>query len=155
MRQVRFARPGSPAEVVEIVEREEPGLSEPDDVLVAIDLFPINPADLLTLQGHYPIERETRFDTAGCRHHSLPKHFPVQDDIGAQRLELRRDVRASNQVHRPQTPLGRHLDHSASDRGVRGVLDDPVAGLKRDEAQQQRGRRGVHLESGGGEPIRV
>ena len=54
MRQVRFARPGSPAEVVEIVEREEPGLSEPDDVLVAIDLFPINPADLLTLQGHYP-----------------------------------------------------------------------------------------------------
>ena len=54
MRQIRFAQPGSPAEVVECVDVAEPHLSEPDGVLVGIDLFPINPADLLTLQGYYP-----------------------------------------------------------------------------------------------------
>lgn len=54
MRQIRFLKTGSPAEVVECIEVEEPWISSTDDVLVSIDLFPINPADLLTLQGFYP-----------------------------------------------------------------------------------------------------
>lgn len=54
MKQIQFHRVGVPAEVIECVEVPDPVLAEPDDVLVRVELFPINPADLLTLQGHYP-----------------------------------------------------------------------------------------------------
>lgn len=36
------------------VEAPDPVISEPDDVLVRIEAFPINPADLLAMQGFYP-----------------------------------------------------------------------------------------------------
>jgi NADPH:quinone reductase-like Zn-dependent oxidoreductase len=54
MRQIQFRRTGLPAEVVECVEVADPTISAPDEVLVAIEVFPINPADLLTMQGYYP-----------------------------------------------------------------------------------------------------
>ena len=54
MRQIQFHRPGDPAAVVVCAQVDDPVPDEPDDVLVRVDLFPINPADLLTLQGFYP-----------------------------------------------------------------------------------------------------
>lgn len=54
MRQIQFRRTGLPAEVVECIEVSDPTISAPDEVLVAIEVFPINPADLLTMQGYYP-----------------------------------------------------------------------------------------------------
>jgi NADPH:quinone reductase-like Zn-dependent oxidoreductase len=54
MRQIQFRRTGPPAEVVECVEVADPTISASDEILVAIDVFPINPADLLTMQGFYP-----------------------------------------------------------------------------------------------------
>lgn len=54
MRQIQFSRTGTPDEVVECVKVDDPVISAPDDVLIRIEAFPINPADLLTLQGYYP-----------------------------------------------------------------------------------------------------
>ncbi len=54
MKQIQFHHTGKPFEVVECAEVPEPSLVHPDDVLVRIQAFPINPADILTLQGYYP-----------------------------------------------------------------------------------------------------
>lgn len=54
MRQIQFRVPGDPAAVVTCAQVDDPVVTKPDDVLVRVDLFPINPADLLTLQGYYP-----------------------------------------------------------------------------------------------------
>jgi NADPH:quinone reductase-like Zn-dependent oxidoreductase len=54
MKQIQFHRSGAPAEVVQCVEVADPTISAPDDLLVGIEVFPINPADLLTMQGFYP-----------------------------------------------------------------------------------------------------
>ena len=51
MKQIQFHRSGAPTEVVQCVEVADPTISAPDDVLVGIEVFPINPADLLTMQG--------------------------------------------------------------------------------------------------------
>lgn len=45
---------GTPAEVVECVDVADPAISAPDEILVRTEIFPINPADLLTMQGYYP-----------------------------------------------------------------------------------------------------
>ncbi len=44
---------GRPDEVIELVERPEPGKPEPGEVLVQTELFPVNPADLVNLEGSY------------------------------------------------------------------------------------------------------
>ena len=54
MRQIQFKQSGNPADVIECVDVEEPVIAAPDEVLVAVEVFPINPADLLTMQGYYP-----------------------------------------------------------------------------------------------------
>jgi len=54
MRQIQFVRTGDPTAVVQVVEAPKPTIANPGEVLVRVDLFPINPADLLTLQGFYP-----------------------------------------------------------------------------------------------------
>jgi NADPH:quinone reductase-like Zn-dependent oxidoreductase len=54
MRQVQFQKVGWPHEVAENVEVPNPTLSSPETVLVRVEAFPINPADLLLLQGVYP-----------------------------------------------------------------------------------------------------
>jgi trans-2-enoyl-CoA reductase len=54
MKQIQFSRTGIPSEVVECVEVDDPVISALGDVRVRIETFPINPADLLTLQGYYP-----------------------------------------------------------------------------------------------------
>jgi len=54
VKQIQFHRTGNPAEVVECVDVGAPAISMPDEILVAVEVFPINPADLLTMQGYYP-----------------------------------------------------------------------------------------------------
>ena len=54
MKQIEFAVAGPPEEVVRCTEVEAPAAPGPDDVLVKVLAFPINPADLLTMQGIYP-----------------------------------------------------------------------------------------------------
>ena len=54
MKQIEFAVAGPPEKVVRCAEAEAPAAPGPDDVLVKVLAFPINPADLLTMQGIYP-----------------------------------------------------------------------------------------------------
>ena len=54
MRAVQFSRFGAPHEVAEVVDLPEPTL-RPGHVLVALEASPINPADLLNLQGKYGV----------------------------------------------------------------------------------------------------
>lgn len=44
---------GPPEEVIELVEQPDPGEPGPGDAIVDAELFPINPADLLNLEGRY------------------------------------------------------------------------------------------------------
>ena len=54
MKQVEFVVAAPPEEVVRCAEAEAPAAPGPNDVLVKVLAFPINPADLLTMQGIYP-----------------------------------------------------------------------------------------------------
>lgn len=54
MKQIEFVTPGRPEDVVSYVDAAMPPNPEADDVLVKLRAFPINPADLLTMQGVYP-----------------------------------------------------------------------------------------------------
>jgi NADPH:quinone reductase-like Zn-dependent oxidoreductase len=54
VKQIQFHRSGPPAEVARCVEVADPEISAPDDVLIRVEIFPINPADLLTMRGVYP-----------------------------------------------------------------------------------------------------
>jgi mitochondrial enoyl-[acyl-carrier protein] reductase / trans-2-enoyl-CoA reductase len=44
---------GRPQDVIEVVEQAEPGEPGPDEVVVESEFVPINPADLLNLEGKY------------------------------------------------------------------------------------------------------
>ena len=56
MKQMQFSRFGKPGEVAEIVEVEDPGEPGPGRVNVRILASPINPADLLNMEGRYGAE---------------------------------------------------------------------------------------------------
>ena len=53
MKVVQFSAFGPPHEVAECVEVPDPGPPGPDEVVVEVEAFPINPADLLTISGGY------------------------------------------------------------------------------------------------------
>ncbi len=53
MLAAQFSRFGKPDEVIEVVEQPEPGDPGAGEVLVETELFPINPADVLNLEGKY------------------------------------------------------------------------------------------------------
>ncbi|MFQ6017044.1 MAG: zinc-dependent alcohol dehydrogenase family protein [Kiloniellaceae bacterium] len=55
MKIVRFASFGVPHEVSECVEVNDVGAPAADEVVIEIEAFPINPADLLTIQGRYAV----------------------------------------------------------------------------------------------------
>ena len=55
MKQVRFTAFGPPEEVAACVEVADVGAPGPDEVVVEILAFPINPADLLTITGGYAV----------------------------------------------------------------------------------------------------
>jgi trans-2-enoyl-CoA reductase len=55
MKQVQFDRSGTPHEVGACVEVPDPGAPGPEEVVVEIEAFPINPADLLTIAGGYAV----------------------------------------------------------------------------------------------------
>jgi mitochondrial enoyl-[acyl-carrier protein] reductase / trans-2-enoyl-CoA reductase len=55
MKQVRFAAFGTPHEVAACVEVPDVGAPGPDEVVIEVLAFPINPADLLTITGAYAV----------------------------------------------------------------------------------------------------
>ncbi|HSR73171.1 MAG TPA: zinc-dependent alcohol dehydrogenase family protein [Kiloniellales bacterium] len=55
MKIVQFDAFGPPHEVAACIEAPEPKDPGPDEVLVEIEAFPLNPADLLTLEGRYAL----------------------------------------------------------------------------------------------------
>ena len=55
MKQVQFAAFGTPHEVAACVEVPDVGAPGPDEVVIEVEAFPINPADLLTMTGGYAV----------------------------------------------------------------------------------------------------
>ncbi len=53
MKAVQFDSFGMPHQVGTCAELPDPGAPDPDEVVVEVEAFPINPADLLTLDGSY------------------------------------------------------------------------------------------------------
>ncbi|NJO36696.1 MAG: zinc-dependent alcohol dehydrogenase family protein [Rhizobiales bacterium] len=56
MKQVQFAAFGDPAAVVSCVDVPDLGPPGAGEVVVTVDAFPINPADLLTIAGGYAVK---------------------------------------------------------------------------------------------------
>ena len=56
MKQVQFRSFGTPEDVVECVDVDDLGSPSKGEVIVTIDAFPINPADLLTISGGYAVK---------------------------------------------------------------------------------------------------
>ena len=56
MKAVQISAFGVPHEVGQCVELPDPGPPGPDEVVVQVEAFPINPADLLTLEGAYAVK---------------------------------------------------------------------------------------------------
>lgn len=55
MKIVQFSAFGPPADVAACVEAPDPGAPGDDEVVIAVEAFPLNPADLLTLEGRYAV----------------------------------------------------------------------------------------------------
>lgn len=53
MQTAQFSRFGKPEEVIDVVEQPEPDAPGDGEALVQTEFFPINPADLLNLEGKY------------------------------------------------------------------------------------------------------
>ncbi len=56
MKVVEFASFGAPHEVAACVDAPDPGPPADDEVVVEIEAFPINPVDLLTIEGRYAVK---------------------------------------------------------------------------------------------------
>ncbi len=54
MKAARFSKFGAPLEVIEVVD-EDPGPLAPGEALVEVLVTPVNPSDLMTLQGLYGV----------------------------------------------------------------------------------------------------
>jgi trans-2-enoyl-CoA reductase len=59
MLAAQFSRFGRPDEVIEVVEQPEPPDPGAGEVLLETELFPINPADVLNLEGKYGVAPPT------------------------------------------------------------------------------------------------
>lgn len=55
MRAVQFSSFGAPHAVADVIDLPEPGAPGPGNVVVSLEASPINPADLLNLQGKYGV----------------------------------------------------------------------------------------------------
>ena len=82
MKQVQFAAFGTPHEVAACVEVPDVGAPGPDEVVIEVEAFPINPADLLTITGGYAVRppaardarrRVRRPDRCGRRRRAAPR----------------------------------------------------------------------------------
>ena len=58
MKIVQFGEFGVPQEVAACIEVPEPGAPAEDEVVVEVEAFPINPVDLLTIEGRYATRPE-------------------------------------------------------------------------------------------------
>jgi NADPH:quinone reductase-like Zn-dependent oxidoreductase len=56
MRVAQLARFGQPDQAIELIELPDPGEPGPDEVIVDTEFVPINPADVLNLEGKYGAE---------------------------------------------------------------------------------------------------
>src|SRR5258708_28876622 len=56
MRAARLNAYGDPSRVIAVVEVPDPPAPGPGEVLVGVELAPVNPADLLMALGHYVIK---------------------------------------------------------------------------------------------------
>ena len=56
MRIARVSAFGRPEDVIELIEQPDPGAPGPGEVLVESEYAPINPADVLNLEGRYGAE---------------------------------------------------------------------------------------------------
>ena len=79
MKQIEFSMIGKPEDVVRYADAEMPSSPAAGEVLVKVLAFPINPADLLTLQGVYP-----RLDagTNAIGNEAVGEISAVGDDVG-------------------------------------------------------------------------
>ena len=66
MRQMQFTRFGPPEDVAEVIEVDEPGEPGPGRVNVRVLASPINPADLLNMEGRYGAELPRLPQTQGA-----------------------------------------------------------------------------------------
>jgi NADPH:quinone reductase-like Zn-dependent oxidoreductase len=55
MKAIQFEAFGSPGDVVRCVDLPDPGEPGDGEILIAVEATPINPSDLLTLAGLYPV----------------------------------------------------------------------------------------------------
>jgi trans-2-enoyl-CoA reductase len=55
MKAIQFSRVGRPEEVIECIEVPDPPSPEADEVALDVLAFPINPADLLMIEGRYAV----------------------------------------------------------------------------------------------------
>lgn len=79
MKQVGYNRFGNPSDVVEVMERPDPGPVGADEALVAVEAAPINPADLLAMQGRYG--KELPALPAFCGHEGVGRVIEVGSDV--------------------------------------------------------------------------
>ena len=56
MKVVEFTAYGTPSEVTQVAEIDPPGPPGDDEVVIHIEAFPINPADLLLIEGLYAVK---------------------------------------------------------------------------------------------------
>ena len=66
MKAARLSRFGKPAEVIELADLPDPGAPGQDEVLIDVVACPINPADLLVLEGRYGASQPTLPLTPGA-----------------------------------------------------------------------------------------
>ena len=79
MKAVRFARFGTPSEVVEIVDLPEPAAPGPGAALIEIEACPINPADLLSMAGRYAVRPKL---PAGIGAEGVARVLSVGEGVG-------------------------------------------------------------------------
>lgn len=55
MQRIAYHGFGEPGTVCRVESVPEPGMPGPDEVLIEVLAFPINPADLLTIEGRHRV----------------------------------------------------------------------------------------------------
>lgn len=99
MKKMQFSRFGVPAEVAEIVEVEAPGAPGPGRVNVQVLASPINPADLLNMEGRYGASPPKLPMTQGAE--GVGRVIAVGDDVD--------NVRVGDLVTPPARGLWREI----------------------------------------------
>ena len=78
MKVIEFNRYGTPHEVCACIDADDPGPPTAGEIVVSVDACPINPADLLIMEGRYPgpISLPSRLGVEG-----IGRVLTVADDV--------------------------------------------------------------------------